>query len=391
MRFILKMAWRDSRASRRRLLLYSLSVVLGIAALVSIGSFSANVRSAIQSEAKGLLGADLNVTSPAPLAAPVLQYLGGLGGDVAGEQMFSSMMTFPAVKHLRLVQVHAVQGAFPFYGSFETDPPGAAALLRPGAAVVLLEPTLLAQFGVRVGDKVKLGRTLFTVAGALRKVPGESPGVAMMAPRAYIPMDSLAATGLTGAGALARHRAMVMLPAGRDADAVVVAMKARFPTLRLSFETVEERKRNLGQALNHLAPFLSLVGFVALVLGGIGVASALHAYIRDKIGTVAVLRCLGASARQGFSVYVVQGLALGLAGGLVGGALGVAVQMGLPAVFRGMLPIDIRFFLSWPDVLRGTGAGVVICLLFSLLPLLSVRRIPPLAALRSAVAEKSAR
>jgi putative ABC transport system permease protein len=389
MRFILKMAWRDSRASRRRLLLYSLSVVLGIAALVSIGSFSANIRQAIQSEAKGLLGADLFVTAPAPLGPPVMEYLGSLGGEIAREQMLSSMMTFPATNRLRLVQVHAVEGAFPFYGRFETDPSGASRLLS-GGNVAILEPTLLAQFGVRIGDKVRLGRTLFTVAGALRKVPGESPGVAMMAPRAYIPMESLAATGLSGTGALARYRAMVRLPAGRDPDAIVRDMRAKFPTLRLSFETVEERKRNLGQALAHLDGFLSLVGFVALVLGGIGVSSALHAYIREKISTVAVLRCLGASARQSFSVYVVQGLALGLVGAFAGGALGVAVQMGLPVLFRGVLPIDVDFFLSWPALLRGTGAGVVICLLFSLFPLLAVRRIPPLAALRSAVAERAA-
>jgi putative ABC transport system permease protein len=390
MHFILTMAWRDSRASRRRLFLYSLSVVLGIGALVSIGSFSANVKQAVQSEARGLLGADLFVTAPAPLGAPVLDYLGGLGGEIAREQMFSSMMTFPAAGRLRLVQVHAVEGAFPFYGRFETDPAGAPGLLRSGGAVVILEPTLLAQYAVRIGDRVKLGTTLFTVAGSLRKVPGESPGVAMMAPRAYIPMASLAATGLAGREALARYRAMVRLPAGRDPDAVVKDMKERFPALRLSFETVAERRRNLGQALEHLDAFLSLVGFVALVLGGIGVSSALHAYIREKIPTVAVLRCLGASARQSFAVYMVQGLALGLAGAIAGGALGVAIQMGLPALARGMLPIDVSFFVSWPALLRGTGAGVVICLLFSLLPLLAVRRIPPLAALRSAVAERAA-
>src|ERR1039457_3645229 len=126
------MAWRDSRASRRRLLLYSLSVVLGIAALVSIGSFSANVRGAIQAEAKGLLGADLFVTSPAPLGPPVIAYLGALGGEVAREQMFSSMMTFPEANRLRLVQVHAVEGAFPFYGRYETDPAGGP---RPAGAV----------------------------------------------------------------------------------------------------------------------------------------------------------------------------------------------------------------------------------------------------------------
>jgi putative ABC transport system permease protein len=389
MRFILLMAWRDSRASRRRLLLYSVSVVLGIAALVSIGSFSANVRQAIDSEARGLLGADLFVTAPAPLPAPVTDYLGALGGDIALEQTFTSMLTFPAVGRLRLVQVHAVEGGFPFYGTFETDPAGGAGLLRSGGAVAVVEPTLMAQFGVRVGDKVKLGRTLFTVVASVGKVPGESPGVAMMAPRVYIPMGALAATGLSGSQALARHRAMLRLPAGRDADAIARDMREKFPQLRLSFDTVAERKRSLGQAISHLDAFLSLVGFVALILGGIGVASALHAYIREKIATVAVLRCLGSSAGQSFAVYLVQGLALGLAGACVGGALGVAVQTALPALVRGVLTFSINFFISWPALLRGTGAGVVICLLFSVLPLLTVRRVPPLAALRSAAAERA--
>jgi putative ABC transport system permease protein len=357
---------------------------------VSIGSFSANVRQAIDEESKGLLGADLFVTSPAPLTLPVVDFLDAQHGELAREQTFSSMMTFPVVKRLRLVQIHAVEGGFPFYGTFETEPAGAVATLRAGGSVVILEPTLMAQYNLRLGDQVKVGKSLFTLVGAVKKVPGESPGVAMMAPRAYIPMNALAATGLAGNQALARYRAMVRLPAAADADSVVRAMKDRFPLLRLSYETVAERKRNLGQAVAHLDGFLSLVGFVALVLGGIGVASALHAYIRQKIPTVAILRCLGASARQAFSVYLVQGFALGIAGACAGGLLGVAVQRALPALFRGALPIDIEFFVAWPALFRGTGAGVVICLLFSLLPLLSVRRVPPLAALRSAAAEETA-
>jgi putative ABC transport system permease protein len=390
MRFVLMMAWRDSRASRRRLALYSLSIVLGIAALVSIGSFTANVRRAIDAEADSLLGADLFVTAPAPLAAPLMDYLRGLGGEIATERMFSSMMTFTAARRLRLVQVHAIQGPFPFYGRFETDPAGASSLLAAGGDIVLLEPTLLAQFGVGVGDRVKLGTKLFTIAAALRKIPGESPGVAMMAPRAYIPLAALEGTGLMGNEALARYRAMVKLPPGRDAAGVVRQMRDKFGQMRLSFETVEERKRNLGDALRHLDGFLSLVGFVALVLGGIGVASALHAHIRGKLSTVAVLRCLGASSGQGLAVYLVQGLGLGLLGAGAGAAAGIAVQRLLPALAKGLLPIDVDFFVSWPDVLRGTGAGIAISLLFSLLPLISVRRIPPLAALRSAVVEGAA-
>jgi putative ABC transport system permease protein len=389
MRFTLLMAWRDSRASRRRLALYSVSIVLGIAALVSVGSLSANIRQAIQEEAKGLLGADLFVTSPDSLDKPVMDYLGSLGGEMAREQTLSSMMKFPATNRLRLVQVHAVEGGFPFYGKFETSPASAEGLLKAGGAVAVVEPTLLSQYNIRVGDQVKLGKTLFTVVGTLGKIPGESPGVAMMAPRAYIPLDTLSGTGLAGVGALTRHRVMLRLPDRTDADGIVLRMRDKFPDMRLSFETVEERKRNLGRALTNLDGFLSLVGFVALVLGGIGVASALHAYVREKVPTVAVLRCLGASAGQGLSVYLIQGLAVGVAGAIAGGVLGVAVQKSLPALAKGMLPIDVDFFVSWPALLRGTGSGIIICMLFSLIPLLAVRRIPPLAALRSVVAESA--
>jgi putative ABC transport system permease protein len=390
MRFILLMAWRDSRASRRRLALYSLSVVLGIAALVSIGSFSANVRRAIDAEAKGLLGADLVVTSPAPLPGAVLAYLRSLGGDVALEDTFSSMLGFPGTRKLRLVQVHAVEGGFPFYGKLETDPAEASGFLGRASDGVVLESTIPAQFGVARGGKVKLGRSLLTVLGTIRKVPGESPGVAMMAPRAYIPMAALGATGLAGSEALARHRAMVRLPQGAGPDPVVSEMRRRFPEARLSFETVSERRRSLGRSVENLDGFLSLVGFVALVLGGIGVASALQAHVSEKVPTVAVLRCLGAGAGQALCVYLAQGLALGLAGAAAGGALGLAVQRALPALFGGFLPIDVEFFVSWPALLQGMGAGVVICLLFSALPLLAVRRVPPLAALRSSAAERAA-
>ncbi len=130
----------------------------------------------------------------------MLDYLGGLGGEIAREQTFSSMMTFTSSRGLRLVQVHAVDGGFPFYGRFETEPAEADLLLRNGGPVVVIEPTLLSQFNARVGDKVKLGRTDFTIIGSLKKVPGESPGVAMMAPRAYIPMGTLAGTGLSSTG-----------------------------------------------------------------------------------------------------------------------------------------------------------------------------------------------
>jgi putative ABC transport system permease protein len=393
MNFILKMAWRDSRAARRRLVLFSLSVVLGIAALVAIGSFSANLRVAIDDQARGLLGADLVITSRQAFLPEVTAHLDGLGGEQAREASFSSMMIFPTPEgdRTRLVQVRAVEGRFPFYGEFQARPGDAPAQLADGGPVVLLEETLLSQFGLKPGDTVRLGRVTFTVAGAVLKVPGDSVAITQLAPRAFIPLGQLPATELAGPGSLVRHRIALKLPPEVDPAAVERDMRQKFITERMSYDTVEERKRDLGRVLENVNGFLSLVGFVALFLGAIGVASAIHVYIRQKITTVAVLRCLGASARQSFAVYLVQGLGLGVLGSVLGAALGVAVQLALPAAMAGLLPFDVDFFISWTAVARGMGAGLVICVLFTLLPLLAVRRVSPLVALRAAFADRPER
>ena len=380
------MAWRDSRASRRRLVLFSLSIVLGVAALVAIGSFRDNLRQAVADQSKQLLGADLAVTSREPVPAEVSQYLARLGGATARETSFSSMIVFPSRGgQTRIVQVRALEGPFPFYGRAVTTPAGAFSRLPAGGAV--LENTLLAQFGLRVGDPVRIGDATFTVAGALDKMPGESPAVAMLAPRVYIPMAALARTRLIQPGSLVRYRTWYRFPAAVDVEALVGDLRARFGAQRLGYDTVERRKRDLGRSLDNVNAFLSLVGFISLFLGAVGVASAVHVHVQQKLPTIATLRCLGAKAWRSFAVYLVQGLGLGVVGAGLGAGLGLAVQLALPAVFRGLLPVDAAFFVSWRAVAGGLIAGLVICLLFTLLPLLAVRRVSPLRALRSGFGE----
>jgi putative ABC transport system permease protein len=220
-------------------------------------------------------------------------------------------------------------------------------------------------------------------------LPGDSAAVATLSPRVLVARSALEETGLVGRGSLVRHRSYFKFGPERDVERFVADNRARFSELRLSVDTVEERRRELGQSLQNVQGFLSLVGFVALVLGAIGVASAIHVYVRQKITTVAVLRCLGASAWQSFGVYLVQGLALGVIGALAGTVLGVAVQLALPALVKGLLPFEIDFFVSWAAVARGLAAGVGVGVLFTLLPLLAVRRVSPLVAIRSAFAERA--
>lgn len=389
MNFILKMAWRDSRASRRRLVLVSLSIVLGIAALVGIASIGDNLQRTVELQTKSLLGADLTVSSRVALPPDALDYFRGVSTGLAREVSLRSMITFPSREHQRrLVQVRALEGGFPFYGDLVTAPAGAMASLQTGP-LVLVEESILVQFGVTVGDEVMIGNGTFRVAGALQKIPGESAAVAMFSPRVYLSMASLAAAGLEGRDSFASHRVHLKLPPTTVPEQVEKEAKEKFKALRLRTTTVEERKRDLGDNLKNVYSFLSLVGFVALFLGAVGVASAMHVYVRQKIGTVAVLRCLGASARASFAIYVVQGFFLGVLGAVVGALIGVGVQLVLPTVLKDFLPFDVELFISWWAVGRGALAGLVICVLFTLLPLLTVRRVSPLLAIRSAQGEST--
>jgi len=387
MNFILKMAWRDTRASRRRLLLFSLAIVLGVASLVAVDSLRENLRTAIGEQTKTLLGADLVVTSRAKLEGEAAQFIARLGGDQSREISFNSMLVVPSANgRTRLVQVRALEGGFPFYGNFVTTPAGVRSELADGFAAVL-EESLMVQFNLKPGDKIKLGGTEFTLAGGLKEIPGESAAVATFAPRVFIPLAAVSGTGLLKQGSLARYRVYFKFPAGFDVEKLVSEMRGRFRELRLGFDTVEERKRELGQSIRNVNSFLSLVGFTSLFLGAIGVASAVQAHIRLKVPSIAMLRCLGASARTTFGIYLLQGVGLGVAGAGAGALLGLAVQLALPGLLKDFLPFAFEFAVSWPAIGRGLGAGVTVSFLFALLPLLEVRRVSPLLTLRSAYAE----
>jgi len=383
MSFVLTLAWRDSRSSRRRLAFSALAIVLGVAALVGIGSLADNVRRGMDGQIRALLGADIVVSSRSPFTEELETHLKERGFARSDELLFNSMAVFPSKEgEARLVQVRAVDEQFPLYGDFVTVPASATASLHQGDHA-LLDETLLNQYELHPGDKVKLGRTEFTIVGELKKIPGESLAVSLLSPRIVISRAKVEATGLVQPGSLVRHAASLKLPPGASAAEEKAAVREKFRVQGAQVETVEDRTRNLGRMLTNVDSFLSLVGFVALILGAVGVASAVQVYIRQKLATVAVLRCLGCSRKQAFSIYLLQGLAVGVLGALLGALLGVLIHYVVLLAAGNLLPVETPWFISWPAVLKGFGAGTVVCLLFSLHPLLQVRRVSPLLALRS--------
>src|SRR6185295_548538 len=157
----------------------------------------------------------------------------------------------------------------------------------------------------------------------------------------------------------------------------------------MNYETIESEKENIGRFFSDLTRFFALVGFIALLLGCVGVASSIHVYVREKISSIAIMRCLGARASQAFLIYLVQITAIGFIGSLIGATLGVFIQRVLPVVFKDFLPFEITVSISWPAIFQGLVLGLIISLLFALLPLISTRKISPLNALR--ISEENSR
>ncbi|GAA4427360.1 ABC transporter permease [Pontibacter saemangeumensis] len=388
LRWLLKMAWRDSRRNRGRLALFISSIVLGIAALVAINSFSDNLRTDIDRQAKSLIGADLVIASNKEVEPKMQRLLDSLaiGGDRSDEVRFASMVVFKSTQGTRLVQVRALEsGGFPYYGEIESEPKAASTAFRSGGRKALVDNTLLLQYNTKPGDSIKVGKLTFEIVGALHKIPGQTAMTATIAPAVYIPRRYLEETGLLQKGSRISYYHYYKLPAETDADKLVEKLEPRLEEAGFGYDTIESRKESTGESYTNLARFLALVGFVALLLGCVGVASAVHVYIREKLATIGVLRCLGMSGTQAFLIYLFQVAAMGLIGSIVGAILGSLIQLYLPQLFQSFLPVEVTVAVSWSAVAGGIGIGLVISVLFALLPLLTIRNVSPLITLRAGI------
>jgi putative ABC transport system permease protein len=385
--FVLRLAWRESRASRRRGLLIVAAVAIGVAALVAINSFTDDLRESVRQEARALLGADLALSCGGPFSPAAESLLAEVRratdppADVVRVVSFGAMAFRPRGQTTRLVQVLAVDPGYPFYGIIETAPAGEwGRLAEKGGAVA--DASLLVTLGGQVGDEIALGEARFVLRATLVNVPGDVGVRTALGPRVFIPRSRVLETGLLTLGSRGRYEAYLRLPPSADAQKIADRYRSRLSAERLDVRTVSDDQRRLTDTLSRFGHFLALVALVALLLGGLGVASAVHVFIKRRMATVAVLRCLGATGGTVLAAYLVQAVAVGLLGSLVGAALGAAVQLALPRLLKDILPVNVAWSLSWPAVLSGVGVGVWVAVVFSLLPLLAVRRISPLAVLR---------
>ena len=381
LRFLTKIAWLDSRKNRGRLFMFMSSIVLGIAALVAINSFNDNLTDDIDRQAASLLGADIAVSGNRPASEIILSSLDSLEAKRASEMDMLSMAYIPSVDESQFVRIKAIEGPFPFYGKLDTEPQGVMNSIQENKKA-LVDAGLMLQHGLEIGDSIKLGYELFTISGKLLSVFGSNSMASGFAPAIYISKQYIPETRLVQPGSLVNYAYYAKLPADFDADQWKRERRETYRRENMRIETISDRKENLNQAFSSLNYFLNLVALVSLLLGCIGVASSVFIYLKSKISSIAVFRCLGMAGIQAFLIYFIQILILGMISVILGTILGSLIQVSLPVVLSDLLPFEVQMRLSWPSIWQGLVIGLIITILFALVPLLSVRKISPLRTLR---------
>ncbi|MDW8315082.1 MAG: FtsX-like permease family protein [Rhodovarius sp.] len=382
----LRLARRELRGGLAGLRIVLACLALGVAAIAAVGTLRAGITAALQAEGARILGGDLELRGGyQPVPPEVVAWARARGAEASQVLVTRAMLIAPSGERA-LVELKLVDQAYPLYGRLVTAPP-----VRPAPGQVLVEQALIDRLGLRLGEEVRLGEARFTLAAVIAEEPDKVATPTVFGPRAMIALSDLPATGLAQPGSLINHEVRLRLPEGSDLRGFLRDLRAAFPGAPWRIRLAAQAEPGVNRFLDRSAAFLMLAGLTALLVGGIGVATGIRAWLDARARTIATLRCLGAPAAAIFATYLWQVLALALAGIAIGLAGGLGLAALAAQALAGALPVP-PLLRPYPEPLALAAAcGLLTALAFALWPLGRAREIPGAALFRDSINPAPAR
>ena len=389
-KFFWRQLWRESRGSWKRFVFFVISLAVGVGAVVSVAGLGAEIHRIIRTEARQLLAADLAMSSRQP---PPREWEDFLARNPTFERtsirelvaMTASRGVDSEAGASQLVELKVVDGLYPFYGELGLHPARPLGELLDADSAVIA-PDLLQRLDLGLGDEVLIGGHPFTITATVDSEPDRMDGIFTLGPRVFLSGEGLERTDLIRYGSRVLYRELLKLPAALEPqriERVAEEIEELLPAGGFfQVESYLEAQPALRQGLRRVERFLGLVALLSLLIGGVGVAQTVRAWLASRIDAIATLRCIGVRPNEVVLLYLGQTLALGLLGSLIGVALGLAVEWVVPSFLADLLPGRVTRLWHWSAVLKGLFLGVGVATLFSLPPLLSTRRIPPARVFR---------
>lgn len=406
--FPITMAWRETRAAWRHFFYFLTCIAVGVGALVGVSLFSVHLGQAVTKEARGLLGGDLEIRLSRQISRDGLAYLTSLSDrDIAMthvSELIGMAAHVPGIQSggqpSQIVELKAVESLYPFYGTLRLEPD------RPLWELLQLQPagcpgqpcwgavvqeSLLIRMGLTVGQPLTIGQATFLITGVVRTEPDRMANAFSLGPRVLIAQDGLRATDLVKPGSRVRERYLLKTPAPTKIEPLLYELRSRLAAESARVSAYRDAQPQLKQFLEQLTRYLGLIGLTALFVGGMGVATSVRAFLREKLATIAILKTVGADSPTIIKTYAAQALLLGLTGSVAGLVLGIGLEQAVPWILSSWLASDMLDQIGFTSGLslhsllplgKGLALGLLTTLLFALWPLLAIRSVKPVALLR---------
>jgi putative ABC transport system permease protein len=399
--YAVRLARRELRGGVGGFRIFLACLVLGVGAIAAIGSLSAAVEAGIRADARILLGGDVSARLVYRPANDAERRFLAASGTMSESAKLRAMARSLDGERRSLVELQAVDGAYPLYGAVglaPSQPLDAALAPDNGAFGAAAEAPVASRLGLKLGDRFRIGDSVLRLAAIIESEPDAAFGGLAFGPRIIIARAALDETRLIRPGALVTYDYRLLLaPQGgaasdaragawSDAASWTRAARAAFPEAGWQLRTAADASPQLRRLFDRIGFFLSLAGVTALLVGGVGIGNAVAGFVAGKTAAIATLKCLGASTRVVFAAYFLQVVALGLLGIAVGLVLGGVLPALVAPLLKGLLPVDLRLGL-YPVKLAVAGLfGLLTVLVFSLWPLAAIGQVSPAALFRDRVA-----
>jgi putative ABC transport system permease protein len=380
-----RIAWRETRSSLVKFLFVVLGVAAGVGALSGVRGFSQSFESTLTHEARTIMAADLTARQfVVPNAAQTAQLdslaARGVERTIVTETVSMAAATTPDAVPV-LVSIKSVDPTkYPYYGEVKLDPPMPLAQALTADSVAAGED-LLIRVGVKVGELVRVGGQDFRVAAMVVSEPDRMSGSLNIGLRLMMSREGFERTGLMQVGSRAAERYLFKLnPGAPPLTDVRAELKSALPEAVIA--DFSQSHPLITSGLDRATVFLSLVSLIALIVGAIGVGMAMHAHLQQKMDHIAVMKSLGGTSGEIIRIYTIQTLMLGLVGGVGGVLVGRAVEQVFPLLINKLFSINTEITWHFDAAVQGIAVGILTTLLFTLPPLLAIRKIRPAIILR---------
>lgn len=407
--FMVHMAWRETRAAWRHFLYFLVCIAIGVGALTGVSLFGTQVERAVTKEARGLLGGDLEIRLSRPMSPKGRDVLNSLNDRQVVLTHVTELVAMAARagssgsgQPTQIVELKAVESRYPLYGTLQLEPPGDLADFLGGQTRrcpdricfgAVVQESLLIRMGLTVGDRLRIGQGLFVITGVVRTEPDRMANAFSLGPRVLLSREGLLAADLVKTGSRVRERYLLKIPSTTAPEPLLYELRERLASDSARVSSYRDAQPQLKQSLEQLTRYLGLIGLTALFVGGLGIATSVHAFVREKLPTIAILKTVGAESPTIIRTYGLQAMILGLVGSLVGLMLGVLLHLGLPWMIAALVASDLIDQLGFANgmdlalapLAKGLALGMLSTLLFALWPLLTIREVKPARIFRREV------